>query len=194
MRFKLLEHAFPQAPYCALVFIIVCTILRHFISTKTKQTNKKTNSQTHRFPDSRKTAYITYRASERERERERERNVLYSRLSVGSKEMDVLRDAMAKRFREQVTGGQRNEERRVENRSGVVSGLDPEPLSQSSFVNHRHDWSHSDSDSDSSYHRRRRRIGDRSDGFAAISQRFKKKKEKMALLTDWARSHTRTLF
>ena len=192
MRFKLLEHAFPQAPYCALVFIIVCTILRHFISTKTKQTNKKTNSQTHRFPDSRKTAYITYRASERERERER--NVLYSRLSVGSKEMDVLRDAMAKRFREQVTGGQRNEERRVENRSGVVSGLDPEPLSQSSFVNHRHDWSHSDSDSDSSYHRRRRRIGDRSDGFAAISQRFKKKKEKMDLLTDWARSHTRTLF
>ena len=190
MRFKLLEHAFPQAPYCALVFIIVCTILRHFISTKTKQTNKKTNSQTHRFPDSRKTAYITYRASERERERER--NVLYSRLSVGSKEMDVLRDAMAKRFREQVTGGQRNEERRVENRSGVVSGLDPEPLSQSSFVNHRHDWSHSDSDS--SYHRRRRRIGDRSDGFAAISQRFKKKKEKMDLLTDWARSHTRTLF
>lgn len=119
---------------------------------------------------------------------------MYSRLSVGSKEMDVLRDAMAKRFREQVTGGQRNEERRVENRSGVVSGLDPEPLSQSSFVNHRHDWSHSDSDSDSSYHRRRRRIGDRSDGFAAISQRFKKKKEKMDLLTDWARSHTRTLF
>lgn len=98
--------------------------------------------------------------------------------------MDVLRDAMAKRFGEQVTGGQRNEERRVENRSGVVSDLDPEPLSQSSFVNHRDDWSNSYSDS--SYHRRRRRIGDRSDDFAAISQRFKEKKEKMDLLTNWA--------
>ena len=40
---------------------------------------------------------------------------LYSCLSESSKEMDVLRDAMAKRFGEQVTKGQRNKEWHVEN-------------------------------------------------------------------------------
>ena len=132
-----------------------------------KKKEKEANSQTLRFLDSRKTLVLHIEWESKMFQ------CLYSCLSEGSKEMDVLRDAMAKRFGEQVTKGQRNKEWSAENRSGVVSNLDPKPLSQSSFVNHRHDWTNSSA----SYHRWCC-FSNHNDGFAAISQRFKKRKRK----------------